>query len=475
MSNVRSLAFFAICVLAGAVFLTIGCNKRSDVKAPLEDTQSDNPSLQGSKAFCNTTASGTARMSTSARSVTLNTTVYNTDFISAGVSGLRNVGAGAIALSGVSGTVTKAYLYWHGVTNSTTDAGSSITVNGTPVSGTHLGYSHDNCWDYNNSQAYRADVTSLVTATGNGDYALSGFGTLNPNGASLIVFFNDGDATNNRDVVIFEGNDSNQSFAGIDGNPNAPADPAGWDITLAGINYTSGTANVQMHVSDGQEFTDGEITVNDVVLVPTGPIFQGTTVPQAAGGSDLNGRLWDIRSFDVTSFLTVGPNDLHVVTQTVSDCLGLIVALVDLPAGAAPVNEIPVAFDVRPGGCPNPFNPDAQGVLPVAILGTSDFDINTIDLSTLQINGVSALRSAIEDVATPFAGVLTDCSSCTSVGADGYADLTIKFDFQAISATVEDPAVGSCLDLTITGNLKAEFGGTPIKGTDKIVVVGNKK
>jgi hypothetical protein len=470
MRNVRFLALAVACVLTGTLCF-VACKK--DAKAP-NDANNEMVPLQGSSAFCKNNGSDAARMSTNstARAVALNTTVYNTDFVSAGVSGMRNVGAGAITLSGVSGTVTKALLYWHGVTNSTTDAGSTITVNGTPVTGTHLGYSNDNCWGYHNSQAYKADVTSMVSATGNGDYALASFGTLNPNGASLIVFFNDGDATNNRDVVIFDGNDSNQPFAGIDGNPNAPADPEGWDITLSGINYTAGTANVQMHVSDGQTYTDGAISVNDVELVPTGNIFQGNTVPQAVGGSDLNGWLWDIKSFDVTSYLTPGPNTLHIVTHTYSDCLGLIAALVDLPAGAAPTNDIKVAFDVRPGGCPNPFNPDAQGVLPVAILGTSDFDVTQIDPTTLEINGVPLLRSALLDVATPFTGSLTDCSSCSAAGADGYPDLTVKFDFQAISATVVDPVVGSCMDLTITGNLKPEFGGTPIIGTDKIVIVG---
>src|SRR5688500_13781849 len=105
MRNLRFLAFVAICVLTGAIFFTVGCKK--DAKAPLKDSENENLSSQGSSAFC---GSGTARVSTAnstARSVTLNTTVYNTDFISAGISGLRNVGAGTIVLSGVSGTITQ--------------------------------------------------------------------------------------------------------------------------------------------------------------------------------------------------------------------------------------------------------------------------------------------------------------------------------------------------------------------------------
>src|SRR5688572_10914073 len=130
MRNLKFIACAAIAVCVSAVCF-IGCKKTSDAS---EDPKSDN--LLGSKAFCDP---GTVQISTTnstARIVELNTTVYNTDFVSAGISGTRNIGAGAIALSGVSGTVTKAYLYWHGITNSTTDVGNSIIVNGTPVAGT---------------------------------------------------------------------------------------------------------------------------------------------------------------------------------------------------------------------------------------------------------------------------------------------------------------------------------------------------
>ena len=211
-------------------------------------------------------------------------------------------------------------------------------VNATTVVGTNIGVSDNNCWGYNNSQAYRADVTSLVQATGNGLYNLSGFGALNPNGASLIVFFNDGNGANNRDVVIFDGNDSNVSFPGISANPNAPADPAGWNVTLSGINYTSGTSFIELHVSDGQIFNDDAVKINNTTFIPTGPIFSGNTVPGANNGPANNGRLWDIQSFNVTAFLNPGPNVLNLTTGLGADCLGLIVALINLPAGAAPPN-----------------------------------------------------------------------------------------------------------------------------------------
>lgn len=268
-------------------------------------------------------------------------TVFNTDFASAGFGGMRGLGTGTINLSGVSGTITEAYLYWHGPSNATAaaapTANATVTFNGTDVTGTFLGISSDNCWGFSNSLAYRADVTSLVT--GNGVYSLANFvkpGGIDINGVSLIVFFNDGDNTNNRDVVMFNGNDS---------NINNAFDAPGWNITLAGINYTSGNAAAQFHVSDGQTFPDAAIIANSTTLVPPGNIFQGDSVP---GTRSLNGFLWDIKSFNVTSLLSPGLNTLNITSGVNSDCLSCILIAVDLPAGTAP-DQPPPAGVPEPG------------------------------------------------------------------------------------------------------------------------------
>ena len=50
-----------------------------------------------------------------------------------------------------------------------------------------------------------------------------------------------------------------------------------------------------------------------------------------------------------------------------------------------------VPVDIKPGGCPNPLNVGSQGVLPVAILGTSDLDVTTIKPETVTLNGVLTL------------------------------------------------------------------------------------
>ena len=473
----RSLGSSPQRLLAAVIglFLFASCERDNDLPAtpksvtPKATTSGEGlNALAGSKAFC---ASGTsdARVAaevfatnSAARSAALATTVYNTDFVSAGTGGMRDVGSGTINLSGTSGSVTKAYLYWHGVTNLTTDVGSTITVNSTSVAGTNIGVSSPNCWPFANSQAYRADVTTLVQSTGNSSYNLTGFGSLNPNGASLIVFFNDGDNTNNRDIVVFEGNDSNVGFDGIAGNPNAPVDPAGWDILLSGINYQAGNANIQLHVADGQPFADDALLINTVQLAPSGPIFEGNSVP--------GGQLWDIKTFDISSFLSPGPNSINLTTGLYMDCLGLIVALVDLPVGAAPVNDIMVAFDIKPVTCPNAFNLTEKGILPTAILGTAGFDVTKIDISTIRINGVAPVRWSIADVAAPYSGTVSNCATCTISGPDGIPDLTLKFNNEDIAKTTPGAVTGSCISLTVTGKLLPAYVSTPITGLDYVII-----
>lgn len=256
------------------------------------------------------------------------TTAYNTDWATAGTGGLRD-GAGTLTVSGVTGPVSQSLLYWQGPTNSTNpNAMANIQINGSPVTGTNIGFSDNNFWGYLNGQAYRAQTTSIIN--GNGAYNLTGFNNTDTtgNGAGTAVFFQDGDSTNNRDIVIFNGNDSN--FA-------SPYDPAGWNVTLNGINYSSGSSYLTLFVSDGQNFgplDDGTLTINGITFA-TGGIFQGNTVPGESPTG--NGNLFDIIRLDITALLSVGMNDLNIVlSDGTNDAISIIGAFIDLPAGAAP-------------------------------------------------------------------------------------------------------------------------------------------
>lgn len=256
--------------------------------------------------------------------------ITQTDWTYAGFGGMRDNGNGTIQISGVSGPVTKAYLVWGGPTASTNlSANANVTFNGNAVSGTFVGQADSLCWDgignpsLFNSLAYRADVTPFVT--GNGNYSLSNFyksaTNANVNGASLFVFYNDGNNANNRDVYLSSGYDSNIANT---------VDPIGMYYTENNVNYIGGGAQIVVGVSDGQTFLDGDMYLNNNLFIPgnTNP-FGGTSVPQGA----FEQGLWDLRSFDITSAMSLGMNNITFREQAAfEDCLAIYFGAVSVPS-----------------------------------------------------------------------------------------------------------------------------------------------
>ncbi len=149
-------------------------------------------------------------------------------------------------------------------------------------------------------------------------------------------------------------------------------------------------------------------------------------------------------------------------------CMISLIALIifaEAQVGASPF--IPINLDIQPQTCPNVLNTKSRGVLPVAILGSADFDVNEIDVSSLVLGGVSPLRSSIRDVSTPFAAPCALCV-CTPAGGDGLDDLTLKFNRQDIVAALGLIIDGQQIALTLTGNL---LDGTPIQGQDCVMII----
>lgn len=155
--------------------------------------------------------------------------------------------------------------------------------------------------------------------------------------------------------------------------------------------------------------------------------------------------------------------------------LGMLIILLPCGVFAQELTPITVAVDIKPGSCPNPINLKSRGVLPVAILGTSGFDVTQIDPASIRLMGVAPIRSSLEDVATPFAVEITTCDSCTDLGPDGIMDLTLKFRTQEIVAALGEVNDEECIVLQITGNLKEDFGDDPILGEDVVRILKKGK
>ena len=120
------------------------------------------------------------------------------------------------------------------------------------------------------------------------------------------------------------------------------------------------------------------------------------------------------------------------------------------------------SLDIRPGSCPNPLNTRSHGRLPVAVVGTNEFDVHDIDGTTLTLAGVSPLHRRYGDVTQPVPPGGDECD-CTTAGPDGIVDLKLKFSTQDLVAALQPVIDGEERLLILTGQLT---DGTPFEAHD---------
>ena len=103
----------------------------------------------------------------------------------------------------------------------------------------------------------------------------------------------------------------------------------------------------------------------------------------------------------------------------------------------------------------------------MAILGSGDLDVTTIDPATILLNGVSPLRWSIEDICCQIDDTVTECDEDMDY-PDGYDDLMLKFETQEIAATLGDPVRGDTVPLYLSGEL---FDQTNFVGEEFVLIV----
>ncbi len=130
-------------------------------------------------------------------------------------------------------------------------------------------------------------------------------------------------------------------------------------------------------------------------------------------------------------------------------------------------DQQPILIDIKPTSCPNPLNVKSKAVLPVAILGSDEFDVTDIDPASIRLEGIAPIRSRVEDVSRPVVD-RQDVCDCTTEAGDGFDDLILKFCTQSIIGSLGDVNDVDDLVLTLTGNLS---DGTPIEGSDCVRIL----
>jgi hypothetical protein len=185
---------------------------------------------------------------------------------------------------------------------------------------------------------------------------------------------------------------------------------------------------------------------HDIVIEPFSDHSEAFTYPANAPASG-NLREWDLFQFDrganvILAVLISAPYSHEWIFQGA--------AIDDFEA--CRLTSLTVQIDIKPSSHPNCFNNDGSGVIPVAILGSAEFDVTQVDPASVQLEGMAVravgkadkLQAHIEDV-----------------NADGFDDLVLQ-----IEDTDGTFASGSGT-ATLSGQL---LDGTPIQGSDSICV-----
>jgi hypothetical protein len=110
-----------------------------------------------------------------------------------------------------------------------------------------------------------------------------------------------------------------------------------------------------------------------------------------------------------------------------------------------------IAIDIKHGSDTNSVNPKSKVVIPVAVLGSTDFDAMQVDLTKVAFGpggAKPAHNGHVEDV-----------------NEDGFMDMMFHF------RTQESEIICGDTEATLTGEL---YDGTQVAGTDTVNTVGCK-
>ncbi|MHC4090078.1 MAG: hypothetical protein ACYSVY_07335, partial [Planctomycetota bacterium] len=123
-----------------------------------------------------------------------------------------------------------------------------------------------------------------------------------------------------------------------------------------------------------------------------------------------------------------------------------------------PTQELPL--DIKPGSCPNSYNRNSNGVLPVAVLGTGEHNLTQVDLASIQLSRADGVGGSIGP--NEGGGELCDCHD---LNGDGEDDLSMKFKTNDLVEALElnDLPAGALVELVVTGSF---LDGTPFTAAD---------
>lgn len=290
------------------------------------------------------------------------------------------------------------------------------------------------------------DPTGLVAASG-APADTDGDGRIEP-GEFLP------DLNGNGNVQVNGGDD----FDNRSGAEQAAVNGAEWtDVSLVGNGAANGaTFTFTFPVPAPGAFDYGQphfinFVFGDYDVSPATIDVDGTVYPLTLQGGQGDGLVQ--LAFAVVPFSDLADGQLVITVIAPNEpYLAFDFALLDTEA-LQTVTDITI--DIKPGSDPNSINLRSRGVLPVAILGSEQFDALAVDPATVLLGdpGLSGTAAPIRDAAE-------------DVNADGWMDLLLHFRTQALVANGALDA--SSEEARLTGET---LDGFSVEGSDAVRIV----
>ncbi|MCA9427488.1 MAG: hypothetical protein KC940_25250 [Candidatus Omnitrophica bacterium] len=192
---------------------------------------------------------------------------------------------------------------------------------------------------------------------------------------------------------------------------------------------------------------------------------------------------WTNNSFDLSAYAgqTVRIEFVEYIPEVLTGYGQFELDSVSLVVEQPVVEDPPAAslfIDIRPWMCPNLLNLRSRCYIPVAILGTEDLDVRTIDPTSIQIAGATPRKGFYWDVAAPVESSDSEgeCRECRRTRRDGYHDLVVFFKSSDLVDSLreqygEEIEDLDCVNLTLTCTTD---DGASLSGEDSVKLVGQK-
>ena len=222
------------------------------------------------------------------------------------------------------------------------------------------------------------------------------------------------------------------------------------------------------------------------ILIQTGSIYKGIDSSVLAAGWHHIAAVWNgtfvkiyvdgvdesqeaIENGTVTTITTTANTKIGLDTTSAAHYFDGIIDQVRIWDGALTKSDIEynysiesrylpgnIEIDIKPGSDPNSINLDSNGVVPVAILGSEDFDAAEVNPLTVTLSGAAAKLK----------GNSGNAGSLEDVNDDGYLDRVVQVITEQLVLTSGD---------TVAVLNAYTYAGLALTGSDWIRIVPQKQ